>query len=81
MLFSVVVVLLVPFRTFVVPLFFSDWELECLDAPDTNPDAEVGAAPNYDPSLRVAAGATRECFACFSTPPPSRFYNANKILV
>ncbi|KAE9374710.1 hypothetical protein N431DRAFT_481867 [Stipitochalara longipes BDJ] len=55
--FPIIILLLVPFRTFVLPKWFSDEELRVLDAPTASPFTMISVGGNFGESLEDVQGA------------------------
>lgn len=49
--FPIIILLLIPFRTFVLPKWFTDEELRLLDAPTASPFTMISVGGNYGESL------------------------------
>jgi hypothetical protein len=58
--FPVIILLLVPIRTFVLPKYFSDEELRILDAPTASPFTMISVGGNYGESIEDLNDTTAE---------------------
>ena len=54
--FPIIILLLIPFRTFVLPRWFSDEELRVLDAPTASPFTMISVGGNFGESLEDLDG-------------------------
>lgn len=57
--FPIIILLLIPFRTFVLPKWFSDEELRLLDAPTASPFTMISVGGNFGESLENVGGGQR----------------------
>ncbi|KAI9759935.1 MAG: hypothetical protein M4579_001968 [Chaenotheca gracillima] len=71
--FPIIILLLIPFRTFIMPKYFKPEELAILDAPTASPFTMESVGGNHgedpsDPNLPVAAGSPRVNRSGTATP-------------
>lgn len=58
--FPIIILLLIPFRTFVLPRFFLDEELRILDAPTASPFTMISVGGNFGESVENLAGGEQQ---------------------